>query len=635
MSGDTSDNEKGPAGDTSAGSLFLGLTPPDLEIDAQGTPRSGRYGDLYYQPGAGLAESRHNYLFASGFPDRWRGAERLVIAELGFGTGLNFLSVWQALADDPARPRHVTYIGVEAHPMGADDAARCHGAFPELAPFADALRRAWPAPIKGVYHHHWPDAGLTLQLWQMPVETALAGLEITADVWFLDGFAPARNRDMWSPGVLAHIGRLSAPGAIASTFSVAGAVRRGLEAAGFTVHKCPGFGAKRERLEAVLARPDAPSSSAAFARCPQKIAIIGGGIAGAACARAARAAGLQIGVYDGGMLPAASANKVALVMPRLDRDDTPMARLHRTAFAHACRLYAAAGDAWNACGVRLRAQTPDELARLHALAAAQALPRDWLQPVDDGVVMPMAGTLDPQRLRTKWLEGAELLAAQVTGVDRDGDGWVVSCGEHEARYDTVIMCGGMENVALHPLLAQALRGSAGEVGYLPGVTVGEVVVDGRYVAPDGQGGLVFGATHARWHWGDAPPVSTPQGRASNCAALRELTGVDAAESQMNPRASVRATTAARQPVMGPIANPEGLADWAAPLATGQQPEGPPPRLPGLYALTGLGSRGFTTAPLLADALIADIVGRPAPLEAGARAAMHPVRFIMRAARRGQ
>ena len=194
-----------------------------------GVPVATRYGDAYHQA-EGLAESRHVYLDGNRLPERVR--DGLHVAELGFGTGLNALALSALCAARGVRARMTSF---EAHMMTRDDAARALAAFPVDA---TALLDAWPGPAFGL-------PGLDLRIVPGDARATVPRWDGPADAWFLDGFAPARNPEMWEPALLAAVGRLTAPGGTCATFTAAGHVRRALDAAGFAVARVPGFGRKR------------------------------------------------------------------------------------------------------------------------------------------------------------------------------------------------------------------------------------------------------------------------------------------------------------------------------------------------------------------------------------------------------
>ena len=202
-----------------------------------GLPVSTRFDDPYFSLQNGLAETRHVFLAGNRLPERFRDGFR--IAELGFGTGLNMLATVIAWQSAGAQGR-LSFTSFEAFPMAAPDIARALAAFPEALAVATPFLDAWAAgqtvfDLGGLRAEViLGDARETLPAW--------AGL---ADAWFLDGFSPAKNPELWSEALMAQVARHTAPGGTFATYTAAGFVRRGLQAAGFQVERRPGHGTKR------------------------------------------------------------------------------------------------------------------------------------------------------------------------------------------------------------------------------------------------------------------------------------------------------------------------------------------------------------------------------------------------------
>ncbi|MCG8441814.1 MAG: tRNA (5-methylaminomethyl-2-thiouridine)(34)-methyltransferase MnmD, partial [Caulobacterales bacterium] len=295
---------------------------PDLVFDERGVPVARLFDDRYFSAADGLAEARAVFLAGCDLPAAWAGRDQFTVGELGFGSGLNLIALWELWSRmrPPGAVLHM--VSVEGFPLTADQARAARHSTPSLADaggdarlraLSDALHAAWPPRIKGVHRRWFPGAGLSLTLAHLPVLDALDALEFVADAWFLDGFAPARNPDMWTGDVLAALAARTAPGARAATYTVAGAVRRGLEAAGFTVEKKPGFAGKRERLEAVYRGPAcSPARDPLFPRAaaprPRRVLIIGAGLAGAMTAAALARRGVATHVLAAEDTPAAGAS---------------------------------------------------------------------------------------------------------------------------------------------------------------------------------------------------------------------------------------------------------------------------------------------------------------------------------------
>jgi tRNA 5-methylaminomethyl-2-thiouridine biosynthesis bifunctional protein len=407
-----------------------------------------------------------------------------------------------------------------------------------------------------------------------------------ADAWFLDGFAPARNPQMWRPEVLAAIAARSAPGARLATFTVAGAVRRGLQDAGFTVEKRPGHGAKRERLEARLpgAAPAEPE--------PPRVAIIGAGIAGAALARAFLALGIRPLVVDAGDGDAASANPAALVTPALDAGGGPRALFYAQAFARAADLYQDLGEAAViGRGVEQLARAERDPARFQAVRDSGLFAEGALTRTPGGLMFEEGLVVRPKAVTEAWLGGCERLTARVLRLERTQDGWrLLGADGVIAEADLVVIAAGAGANAL--LETEAFTPVRGQASWVLGLELDHAVAWGGYACPidsEGLRGVLFGATHDR---GRTDVEVLAEDNARNLATLAEGLPALAAAARERPlegRAAVRATTFDRMPVTGKTTNS------------------------GLYVLGGLGSRGFCTAPLLAEHLAAEALGAASPV----------------------
>ena len=573
-----------------------------------------RYGDVYFSKAGGLAESRAVFLAGCGLPERWAARRRFTVAELGFGTGLNIaalLALWRTHRRAGAQ---LSIFSVEAEPLAAADAARALAAFPELADIAALLTGRWPGHARGFHRVVLPELGATLDVAVMEAAEALAAWRGRADAWFLDGFAPAVNPQMWTDALMALVAARSAPGARAATYTVAGQARRALAAAGFAVERRPGFGAKRERLEANL--PGAPAEEQAAPR----VAIVGAGIAGAALARAFASLGAPPRVFDAeGSGAGASGMPAALVTPRLDAGLGAIAQLHAQALDRAVRLYDALGGAVVATGVLQLEAAPRDAARFAKISAsdlfesgalellsADAVSERLGEPAPPGLLLIAARVIEPAAVLRAWLPAVETQA--VAAIEPAGAGWrlVDAAGLTVAEAEIVCLAAGTGLRALWP--DASIQPVRGQLSWAEGVAAPAAAAWSAYVAPT-RNGLMFGATHDRddaaaaWRGADdARNLTALAARLPQLAA--RLAGV-----ALHGRAAGRATTPDRLPLAGPIAS-------------------------GLFVLGGFGARGFALAPLLAEHVAAEAFGAPSPLPGPLAAIVDPVRFTGRARRRG-
>jgi len=273
------------------------LQPAVLVHDAAGRLRSAHYGDVY-QPAQDdlLRQAREVFLAGNHLPQRWQGRARFTVLETGFGLGVNFLALWDVWRRDPDRCPRLHMVSLEAHPVSCDELARAHAGLPaEVAPLAAQLRAQWPVRLPGLHRLDFADGAVTLTLGFGLAQVVAPKLCVAVDAFFLDGFAPARNPDMWRPDLLAALTRLAAPGATLATWCSAGAVRRTLQDLGFAVTRVAGAHGKRHLTRAVYQRR-VQRHRVVQPRARHAL-VVGGGPAGAGIAHALALRGWQIDVF--------------------------------------------------------------------------------------------------------------------------------------------------------------------------------------------------------------------------------------------------------------------------------------------------------------------------------------------------
>jgi len=566
-----------------------GPTDPEARFHC-GVLHSDRFGDPYFSREGGLAEARTVFLDGCGLPGGWSDALHFTVAELGFGCGLNMLAtldLWQRTRRPGAR---LHLFSVEGFLLSKPLAAEALTAFPELSRLARQLLDQWPQGRTGFQRLDFAEADATLDIALCDVEQALGQWCGRADAWFLDGFAPARNPAMWQPAIFGAVARASRPGARVATYSAAGEVRRGLAAAGFDVQRLPGFGSKRHRLAGRLpgaaSRPERPTA-----------AIIGAGIAGAALARALRDQGVEALHVAAG--PSASRNPAALVSPRLDAGAGDPARLHAAAFLRSVdRIERTAAHTIIARGAIRLAASPRDHGRFAAVRASGLLPGLSPLPPDaaaarlaepaapEGLWLDDALVIDPAALCAAW--AGEILPVRIEAVRPAGGGWELrSAGRAPAEVDLLFLAAGAQMAALCGVPLRYIRGQC-SIAALP--FSGAAATWGHYCIPTGNGGTLFGATHDRDRT-DADILASDHDRnRAALATIRPALADRLAGLELDGRAAIRVAPRDTQPVAGV---------W------GQGG--------GLHMLTGLGGRGFSLAPLLAEHVVAQALDRPSPL----------------------
>ncbi|MCW0001677.1 tRNA (5-methylaminomethyl-2-thiouridine)(34)-methyltransferase MnmD [Pararhizobium sp. YC-54] len=234
----------------------LDITPaPDRQTPDRQTlewhegdmPYSQEFGDHFYCREDGRAECGHVFLAGNGLPQRWRHRSVFRIGELGFGTGLNFCETWRQWKETRIEGANLHFVSFERFPMLAPDIGRALSHWPQIKAERLALCAEWPDLPQGRIDLDFKD-GMRLTVMCGAALEEIGGFPEKFDAWYLDGFAPKRNPDMWSQELMRLAYEKTVEGGTFATYAAAGFVRRNLQAAGFTVERRPGFGSKREML---------------------------------------------------------------------------------------------------------------------------------------------------------------------------------------------------------------------------------------------------------------------------------------------------------------------------------------------------------------------------------------------------
>jgi len=614
------------------------IVPARLAFAADGTPYSTDYDDLYHSADGGPAQARHVFLAGNGLPARWRGASRFTILETGFGFGLSFLAAWQAWREDERRCGRLHFVSVEKHPFSAQDLGVLHAQYPEFAPFSEALRSAWPLLVPGLHRVEFEEGRVVLTLAFGDAADLLPRLRLAADAIFLDGFAPARNPDMWAPELMRALARLAAPGATAATWSVASGVRDALQQAGFAAERRRGFARKSEMLvaqfvpqRALRPAPPLPAERTAI--------VIGAGIAGAAVCERLAARDWHVTLVERHAEPAheASGNHAGTFHPVLTPDDSHLARLTRAAFTFLLehwRQFDAIGAApeWRRCGVLQLARDAREdgaqraairalrapLAYAQRLDASQASECAGVRVASGGLWFPEAGWIRPGSFARALIAraGARLVyGREAAALERSGSRWIVrdTASKAIAEAGAVVLANASDALALAPLAHAPLRRVRGQLSYLPPMdALRTVLLRGGMVLPPVDGITVTGAS---FDLDDHDPSVRAESHAGNLERLERI--VPGASRGLEPRrlagrTSFRTVARDRLPLIGPIED-----------------------RPGLYTAVAYGSRGLLWAGMGAELLASQMSGAPLPLEAELVDAVAPLRFARRARRRNR
>lgn len=622
--------------------MTLAVLPAEVDFSDPGAPAAPAYGDVYHSRAGALPQARHVFIAGNGLPGRWQGRERFVVLETGFGLGNNFLATWDAWRQDPARCERLVFVSIEKHPLRHEDLARAHAASP-LPDLAAQLIQRWPPLTSGLHTLSFEGGRVELLLGLGEARVLLRELVLQADAFYLDGFAPSRNPELWDEYLLKGLARHAAPGATAATWSISRPMRRALAATGFEVGLAPGFANKPEMSIARFAprhTPQRPAGREPLAPGARHAVVVGAGLGGAACALALARQGVACTVIDALAAPAqaSSGNPAGLFHGTVNPDDGPHARFNRAAALATQALLAELGLAHQHGLLRLETRlAPDAMqgapGYVQALSAEAASALAGTALAHPAWFYPGGGALDPGAYTRAMLaaSGATLrLGMAVSALREAAGGWQLlgPDGGVVASAPLVVLAGGHGQL---PLLAQLTdlpqdlvvqRGQLSHLANAPWCPALPIAGEG-YAIADGQGGLWCGATAQD---GDLDPALREADQADNLARYARLAGrADAPCSALAGRVGWRLIAPDRLPLIG------GLAS-AGPLAEQLRLQ---PRRPGLVLCTAFASRGIGWAALAGRLAAALALGSPRPLEADLLDAVDPARFALRRLRRLQ
>lgn len=662
---------------SSGDSRWLSAPRANISWDDDCNPRSLEFDDVYFSSTGGMEESDYVFLGGNNLAERWKNlsAGQFTIAETGFGSGLNFLMCWQAWRRQVPASARLHYISIEKFPLRLHELRQAHIAWPVLQSLSEELLANYPAPLPGRHRILLEDGRLTLDLLFEDASQALEQLEelpgLKVQAWFLDGFSPARNPQMWTQKLYHTMAKLSPPEATYATFTAASQVRKGLEEVGFRTTRKPGFGSKREMLTGQFhgKTPARQVNQTPWHIGPapngdrRSATIIGAGLAGSTCAAALARRGWSVTVLDvGDMADAASGNSQGVLYTRLSHRPSELNDFSLHSYAFACRFYRALtlagalkeGEDVDWCGAL---HLMDDLSPEHALwSTIESLPElvrvldsdaasqlSGLSRCPGGLFFPTAGWLHPPAVCRALLSHPNinfLGNRAVASMQQEQDSWLALAanGDILAASDVAVIASGSSTQNWKQLEWLPLQLIRGQVSQLPsrGELVGlrTVICHDGYIPPARKGEHCIGAT---FDPGDTDTTLRPADHASNLDKLGRALPclVDPAEPAANVttsgRVGIRTASPDYIPIAGPVPDYAAFCQDYAPLRRNARQilahQGS--YLRGLYVSTAHGSRGLTSTPLAAELLASQICGEIWPVDALLCRALSPARFIVR------
>ncbi|MCI5060982.1 MAG: bifunctional tRNA (5-methylaminomethyl-2-thiouridine)(34)-methyltransferase MnmD/FAD-dependent 5-carboxymethylaminomethyl-2-thiouridine(34) oxidoreductase MnmC [Alphaproteobacteria bacterium] len=583
-------------------------------------PYSSQFDDIYFSAEDGLAETNHVFLQGNDLLRGWAGQDQFVIAETGFGTGLNFLAVWDLFEKTADADQQLDFISFEKYPLAPDEIREALE--PWKSEFRSKIERLldlYPLRVAG-FHRVKINDQITLTLIFDDVNDALPELQASVDCWFLDGFTPAKNPDMWSETLFTQMARLSHRETSYATFTAAGDVRRGLEAAGFSVEKKKGFGKKRDMISGRFVKGRNKPLLSKVKR-DTKIAIIGGGLAGTSMAYALNAYGFKPVIYEASsrLASGASGNSTGLYNPRFTAQRGSVSNFFAPAFvlAHATFKSIREEVGFNPCGALHLINSEQKQKRFEALIRNWRWHSDHIQLLDieeasdiagikldkPALYLPDAGYVSPKKLCEFYARDIEVkYNSRIEDISTLEEDAVILTGAYQTKNMQ-----GFEWLPIH-----TVRGQITEVEETSlSSNIKSNIQYGGYMSPSVKGRHVVGSTFQKWLTHEEIQAEDD---AQNITKLKENIGVfkDENFAVKNARASLRTTTPDHFPIVGEL-----------------------PGFEHVYASLAFGSHGLVGSIMVAY-LIADYLrAGPVCLPEKTVNALEAQRFIGRAAKKGE
>ena len=650
---------------------------------------NSRFDDIYFDRVTGPDQNRDVFITGNNIIEQLtRSADFFTIAETGFGTGLNFLltlKTYQTLdADNTSQNReknkkaqlpHLTFVSIEKYPLSRKQLQQSLAQLPEFSELAEQLIAQYPTEELQSFPQEcefkFLNNNVTLKIIFDDATQALSKITTTKkgliDAWYLDGFSPIKNPEMWSPQLFKQIARLSKDQASLSTFIITEKICHQLIDVGFRIHQQSITHNKKEVLTAKFQQNK--TSGRGYQLRPQitkpeQVAIIGGGIASACAAYALTKQGIKVTLYcqESKVAQGASSNSIAAVYPLLHQKKDDISEFYQQAFWHAKKLYQellASGFSFSHdwCGlldvsyksVLKDRQTlfdkinawPKNL--IHSVSADQATTIAGVELEFGGLFMPHAGWVAPGELVEQLFKAAKKsgylrikTSTKVESINKSDDGtWHLKTNKGNISEKVLIVCGGAETLHINTVSELPLTSVRGQITDMKTNdkirNLSTVLCHKGYLTPKNNDIHCIGATFDK---DDFDTSVRDEDDNYNLNMLNQcLPKVTQWQNSdiSKSKARLRCMTPDHLPMVGAMPDIKAHQEIYPHLAKDKnwQYKQAAPCIKNLYVMTGFGARGLCSAPLLADIITADICGTPYPVNNKILFNLSPNRFIIR------
>lgn len=662
------------------------------------TPHSEAFDDYYFSSENGIEETNYVFIQRNNLKQRWacspdKPGSVFTIAETGFGTGLNFLCAWQLWQEQGFDQCRLHFVSVDKYPLQHSDLTKAYSKWPSLGGFYQELLEKYPPLVPGFHTIELAGGKVRLTLIFSDAAEAYQQVEGHVDAWFLDGFTPSRNPDMWSSALFDEIARLSGTKTTFATFTAAGIVRKGLTKVGFDVNKHPGLGPKREICYGDFIKEAEPPthmmhhqkpwfSEPVYYKTPGTAAVIGGGIAGASIARNLANRGWLVQVFEKHPKTAqeGSGNPTGVTFTKLSQYDNPQNRFYQLAYLYSTPLLGKLlnsstlikGKDWDLNGVVRLAYSEKEKQEQVALVNSGRWPQDIAIPLSakettsligfpcetPALLLKQGGWLRPSDAVDTLLDHPNITLtcnALLNKLTPTTSGCLTSTSKQpswqlciqkkdsslQLNSDIVILANSFGALTLEQTEHLPLRSVRGQVSYVPATEKSQKLkyalnYEG-YTAPARNGLHCVGATFhpkAKHNTLDQKDqITNLNNLSTGLKSFATALNIDKQSNNINLKGRVgfRCQTPDYLPMLGPVPCLESFVEDYAPLRKGMLRDPMPlgEYHQGLYVSLAHGSRGITSAPYCAEILTNIIMGDVRATDKQVLEALHPARFLIR------
>lgn len=655
-----------------------------ISFTSDGLPYSDEFSDIYFEHDHNDSQSEQVFIAGNNIPQIWNGVaenqDNFVIAETGFGTGLNFfLTVIAFLKFKQATNNNLKlhYISTEKYPISHQDMQQALALWPEFGDIRDTFLAQYKIDQIKSPLMTFADGAVQLQIYFCDATDGFSSIDLHqdhnnkgfVDAFYLDGFAPSRNPDMWQKPLFEQLARIAKKGASLATFTVAGQVKRDLKSVGFKIQKQKHDGQKSETLTATYVgfregKPLAGYKVRPKIIKPKHVTIVGGGVASACVALALVKRGIRVNVYcqDTDTAMGASSNAIGAIYPLLHKTEDTISTFYQKSFDYALGLYqellADGYDFSHGFDGLIDVCYKEALVkRQQSFAKESPWPVDLIHAIDASEVNKIADvTVDHPGLyypRAGWVCPPELVnailnAAKDTGLCKiktnlkvqsikayGNERWLLDTNKGQKQVQHLILCPGADGLTmdiLNDLPLSQVRGQVTQMKTNDDIgPLKAVLCHKGYLTPKHKGQHCIGATFEK----DTDDViDRAEDDIYNLDMLNRCLGNI---GQWQPKdisgakARLRCCTPDHIPMVGNLPNIDAHKELYQHLSSDKNwfiaDEAPVQK--GLYVLTGLGARGLCSAPLLADVLAAQLCDEPYPVDEDMLFHLSPNRFIIR------